>query len=279
MSAMWSASSRTVISTSREVAGAALDQVDEAARGGDEQSTPRSQRADLLGRTTGRRRPGRMRRAERRGRAASARRATCMASSRVGTRIRPAGGAARRGRGRPSRASIGRPKASVLPEPVWPRPRTSRPASASGMVAAWIGNGVGDAVPAQSLDQFVGQAEGLERHAGADTRKGGEDNSDSSQVAPACGRVRTPEGGAARRSPATVMHRRARSSASKTCRTVNHEHFAGPASASFLPCGRHPGYQPDVTGPATAGAGPGRSVTAPTGRPARSRSARPRAAA
>src|ERR1700729_1158300 len=32
-------------------------------------------------------------------------------------------------------------KARVLPEPVWPRPRMSRPSSASGSVAAWIGNG------------------------------------------------------------------------------------------------------------------------------------------
>ena len=36
---------------------------------------------------------------------------------------------------------MGRPKARVLPEPVRPRPSTSLPASASGMVAAWIGNG------------------------------------------------------------------------------------------------------------------------------------------
>ena len=66
---------------------------------------------------------------------------TCMASSRVGTRTR----ALRRfGCGRTpsaSRVIVGRPKARVLPDPVRPRPRTSRPASASGMVAAWIGNG------------------------------------------------------------------------------------------------------------------------------------------
>ena len=34
-----------------------------------------------------------------------------------------------------------RPKARVLPEPVRPRPSTSRPASEFGSVAAWIGNG------------------------------------------------------------------------------------------------------------------------------------------
>ena len=52
-------------------------------------------------------------------------------------------GAGAGGRAAPaSRASIGRPKASVLPEPVSARPSRSRPASASGSVAAWIGNGV-----------------------------------------------------------------------------------------------------------------------------------------
>ena len=39
------------------------------------------------------------------------------------------------------RASSARPKARVLPEPVRPRPSTSRPASEFGRVAAWIGNG------------------------------------------------------------------------------------------------------------------------------------------
>ncbi len=65
---------------------------------------------------------------------------TWLASSRVGTRIRP--------RGRPAMvypsaraATRGMQNASVLPEPVWPRPSTSRPASVSVSVAAWIGNG------------------------------------------------------------------------------------------------------------------------------------------
>ncbi len=66
---------------------------------------------------------------------------TCWASSRVGTRTRASG---RRGSARrlAMRASTARPNAMVLPEPVRPRPRTSRPASEFGSVAAWIGNGV-----------------------------------------------------------------------------------------------------------------------------------------
>ena len=40
-----------------------------------------------------------------------------------------------------SRATSGRLKARVLPEPVRPRPSTSRPARLSGSVATWIGNG------------------------------------------------------------------------------------------------------------------------------------------
>ena len=65
---------------------------------------------------------------------------TCWASSRVGTSTSPRG---RRGcaRSPSSRVSSARPKARVLPEPVWPRPSRSRPASVSGSVAAWMGNG------------------------------------------------------------------------------------------------------------------------------------------
>ncbi len=65
---------------------------------------------------------------------------TCWASSRVGTSTRASGRLA--SARRPSvRASSARPNARVLPEPVRPRPRTSRPASEFGRVAAWIGNG------------------------------------------------------------------------------------------------------------------------------------------
>ena len=51
---------------------------------------------------------------------------------------RPRVAGARPGR---SRASSGRPKARVLPEPVLALPQMSRPARASGMVSAWIGKG------------------------------------------------------------------------------------------------------------------------------------------
>ncbi|PSK57560.1 hypothetical protein B0E53_07003 [Micromonospora sp. MH33] len=67
---------------------------------------------------------------------------TCMASSRVGTRTRARGCSGRARLRSASRAITGRPKARVLPEPVWPRPSTSWPARASGRVARWISNGV-----------------------------------------------------------------------------------------------------------------------------------------
>ena len=51
--------------------------------------------------------------------------ATWIASSRVGTSTRPSG--ARGSATSVMRASIGTPNASVLPDPVWARPHTSRP--------------------------------------------------------------------------------------------------------------------------------------------------------
>ncbi|KZX21546.1 hypothetical protein ACH61_01299 [Rathayibacter tanaceti] len=68
----------------------------------------------------------------------------CVASSRVGASTRPRG---RPGRRRPPasdpprRAIIGMEKARVLPEPVLPRPRTSRPFRVSGSVSTWMGKG------------------------------------------------------------------------------------------------------------------------------------------
>src|ERR1700733_7071940 len=65
---------------------------------------------------------------------------TWVASSRVGTRTRPRGRALRVDPPA-SRLTRGREKPRVLPEPVCAPPRMSRPASASGSVAAWTGNG------------------------------------------------------------------------------------------------------------------------------------------
>ena len=83
---------------------------------------------------------------------------TCWASSRVGTRTRASGacGSARR----PAvRASSARPKARVLPEPVRPRPRTSRPASEFGRVAPWMGKGSVDALRGEGLQQRGGHVQ------------------------------------------------------------------------------------------------------------------------
>ena len=72
-----------------------------------------------------------------------------VASSRVGARINARG---RDGRRLPwvwtRRARMGNANAYVLPEPVRPRPRMSRPASESGSVAVWIGNG--SVIPARA---------------------------------------------------------------------------------------------------------------------------------
>ncbi len=80
-----------------------------------------------------------------------------VASSRVGART-----SARGRRGdlvvplRESRVSSGRANAIVLPEPVRPRPRTSRPARESGSVAAWIGVGVVMPASARTSTRAVG---------------------------------------------------------------------------------------------------------------------------
>ncbi|SDC43732.1 hypothetical protein F558DRAFT_01879 [Streptomyces sp. AmelKG-A3] len=82
---------------------------------------------------------------------------TCCASSRVGTRTMASGacGWARRPAVRASRA---RPKARVLPEPVRPRPRMSRPASEFGRVAPWIGNGSVTPCAARVLSSAAGMS-------------------------------------------------------------------------------------------------------------------------
>ena len=63
-----------------------------------------------------------------------------------------------------SRASIGTPKASVLPEPVLARPHTSRPVRATGIALVWMANG---AVKPGGGETHVD----LGRHADVDERR------------------------------------------------------------------------------------------------------------
>ena len=85
-----------------------------------------------------------------------------MASSRVGASTRPRGARPRLRSPSARRASIGRPKARVLPDPVCARPRTFAPRSAAGMVAAWMGNGVAIPDCGDCGDQAGRQTEGGE---------------------------------------------------------------------------------------------------------------------
>ena len=138
MSAIWSASSSTVMETSDRSTEPRLTRSISRPGVATSTVTPRSRARTCLAYGM----PPAMRRTLSPVPCASGARVslTCMASSRVGTSTSPRGrwGAARRPESRVSSAS---PKASVLPEPVCPRPRMSRPAMASGRVAAWIGNG------------------------------------------------------------------------------------------------------------------------------------------
>ena len=158
---MWSASSSAVTSTSAERALALPDQVEQPARGGDEQVDAAAQRGDLPAH-----------RARRRRRRAPARRSAGRAGRARPAPARPARGSgpapARAGRRRrrpvppASRASIGSPKASVLPEPVSARPSRSRPASASGRVAGLDRERRADAAPLQTGEQRLRQPQGGE---------------------------------------------------------------------------------------------------------------------
>ena len=203
MSAIWSASSRTVISIVVERAGAALDEVAEPARRGDEHVDAALQARRSAGRTARRRRPCSRNRPIGRasGRSASA---TCIASSRVGTRMRARGWCGRAGSPSASRASTGRPKASVLPEPVWPRPSTSRPASASGMVAVWIANGV--VMPSRRSARTSGARHAERRRRSGDGVpvggvEGGRERAGISER----GQVNLSAGGVSSRGPAAAM--------------------------------------------------------------------------
>ena len=124
-------------STSVERARALLDQVDQAAGGRDEDVDAAAQGRicrPIGGAAVDREHPHAERLAER------GERVVHLQGQLAGRDQDQAARAAGRAAVPPaSRASIGRPKARVLPEPVWARPSTSRPASASGRVRAWMG--------------------------------------------------------------------------------------------------------------------------------------------
>ena len=136
MSAMWSASSRTQTSTSSR-RHRALDQVQQPPRVATTRSAPRSRPGDLRPMAT----PavdGHRLDADGVARGPGAWTWTASSGSAPGP-ARAAPGCARCAGGP---ISIGRPKASVLPEPALARPSTSCPASVSVRVAAWIGRAV-----------------------------------------------------------------------------------------------------------------------------------------
>ena len=141
MSSMRSASSRTSTETPSKVTARLLWRSSRRPGVATRMSTPPRERADLLAHrhaaddqhglqaevaAVGR---GSCRRSGRRVRASGTARGRAPTSA-----ARTAPAAARRCR-------IGSAKAAVLPVPVWAMPMTSRPASAGGIAAAWIGVG------------------------------------------------------------------------------------------------------------------------------------------
>jgi hypothetical protein len=126
--------------STRRAAGVAADQVQQPARRGDDTSAP-PRRPSICGltetppKTTATfTRVGRWRASARRSRRPARELARGHQHQRLGAA--PAGR-----RVCSSRCSRARPKAAVLPEPVCAQPMTSRPCSAGGMAAAWIGVG------------------------------------------------------------------------------------------------------------------------------------------
>ena len=59
--------------------------------------------------------------------------------------------------------SSGRPKAAVLPVPVWAMPRRSRPASSAGMARAWMGVGCGVVFGRKGAQDRLGDAKRREK--------------------------------------------------------------------------------------------------------------------
>ena len=144
-----------------EPCGSAVDEVGEATRRGHDDVDAALQVAHLLAdrQAAGDEQDARPRR---HGRSASARRRPAWRARGSGRARGRAGGTASTLRWA-SRASIGRPNASVLPEPVWARPRTSRPATGVGDGRRLDRERLGDALEREALDDRVGQAELAER--------------------------------------------------------------------------------------------------------------------
>ena len=169
-SAMRSASSSTTTSTpSRGSTSSDLMQVDQPQRRGDddldaERAAARPGRAGWPRRTR-RARAGRRGRRPARAprRPGSPAHASARARGRAAERRRPAS---------VIRASIGTPKASVLPDPVRARPQTSRPSIATGMAAVWIMNGWANPAAASPASTRVGHAECGEAGRRVDGRQG-----------------------------------------------------------------------------------------------------------
>ena len=138
-SAMWSASSRTVISTSSRLTSPCPMRSRSRPGQATTTSTPALRAFSWgLAETPPKMVVTSMSTTRARGSMTSA---IWRASSRVGARTRPMGWPGRALSCCARRWTSGRLKARVLPEPVRPRPSTSRPARVAGRVAAWMGKG------------------------------------------------------------------------------------------------------------------------------------------
>ena len=138
MSAIWSASSSTVIADLVEPGVTAVDQVVQPAGGGHDQLGAGAQGVRLALQREPADDGGA---AQPDGAGVRVERGGDLLGQLTGRHQHQGQRSARRARRPAVRDSRGSPKASVLPEPVRPRPSTSRPASESGRVADWIGNG------------------------------------------------------------------------------------------------------------------------------------------
>ena len=158
----------------RQLDGSPLDQVGQPAGAGDEDVDTVSQFGTAAWRSRRHRRPrSRWRRWPQRG--GSGRSGSGPPALASGPGPMPTGGADPADRRRDvasSRDKTANPNASVLPAPVGALPHTSRPASESGRVAAWIGKGAVMPLLLQGRGQRLRQAE-IARMRGSARGRGG----------------------------------------------------------------------------------------------------------